>query len=374
MHRFQAIEGARGWLAWMVVISHVSQILGLDTFGGHWIWPSRLGDTGVTTFIVISGFVITNLIMDKHEPYPRYLLRRGFRIFPAYWLAYGFAIAVLPFAVQGAALLPLAHDPRNFWLPLVTHWQETLTTHPWLMVLSHLALLQGVIADSFIPFAGTDVLGPAWSLTLEWQFYLVAPAMIWAFASKAWRLLAVCLIALGVVLMRANVIGEYNLPNFLPASAHLFMIGIGCRLAFDELKKVTLGPETLIVVALLGVLFPDLLWLAVWSAIYIYILNAEKWRTHPISRVVHAALESAPARYFGARSYSVYLLHLPILELMAWLIATRLHPNVMPFAAILFLFSAPLILIASDLMYRLVERPFIRLGAAAATPRNTATA
>ena len=363
MHRFQAIEGARGWLAWMVVLSHIGQILGLDVHGGHWVWFSRIGDTGVMVFIAISGFVITNLVVDKRERYPQYLLRRGFRIFPAYWIAYALALAVLPYAVASAPLLPLSGDPSDFWQPLLHQWQATLDTHPWLMVLSHLTLLHGVIPDSVILYSGTDVLGPAWSLTLEWQFYIVAPLMIWALASKTWRLPTVLLVALGVTAVRMNLFGHYQMPSVLAAAAYVFMIGIGCRLAFDNLKNTPLPPETPLVTLLIGLLYPDLLWLALWMTIYVYLLNAERWGAHPVARAIHAILESRPARYFGARSYSVYLFHLSILELATWWLVTNVHPPVMQFAVMLFAIAAPIILITSDVMYRLVEQPCIRLGA-----------
>ncbi|HVV33381.1 MAG TPA: acyltransferase [Vitreimonas sp.] len=374
MHRFQAIEGVRGWLAWMVVLSHVGQILALDEHGGHAVWLPRLGEAGVMTFIVISGFVITNLVMEKREPYPVYLLRRAFRIFPAYWIAYAIALAIFPLAVASVPLLPLAGDPQNPWMSLITQWQTALATHTALMVSSHLALLQGLIPDSFIPWAGSNVLGPAWSLTLEWQFYLIAPLMIWGLAKKAWRAPTIILIAAGAFIARNNLIGVYYLPTVLPAAAYVFMIGIGCRLAFDELKKAALPPETPLAALLLGFIFPSLLWLAIWLAVYSYLLNRERWSVHPIARVMHTLLESGPARYCGARSYSVYLFHLPILELVAWWLALNVHPPLMTFALLLFAIAAAIILLVSDVSYRFVEQPCIRIGARLTRQRPPALA
>ncbi|HVV33992.1 MAG TPA: acyltransferase [Vitreimonas sp.] len=369
MHRFQAIEGARGWLAWMVVLSHVGQILALDAHGGHAVWLARLGETGVMTFIVISGFVITNLVMEKQEPYPLYLLRRAFRIFPAYWVAYAVALAIFPVVIASARLLPLAGDAHDPWMGLITQWQTALATHTALMVWSHVVLLQGLIPDSVIPWAASNVLGPAWSLTLEWQFYLIAPLMIWGLAKKAWRAPTIILIAVGAFIARNNLIGVYYLPSVLPAAAYVFMIGIGCRLAFDELKKAALPPETLLAALVLGLLFPNLLWLAIWLAIYTYLLNSERWSSHPVHHIMRAALDSQFARYCGARSYSVYLFHLPILELVTWWLAVHFHPQLTPFALMLFAIAAPIILLVSDISYRLVERPCIRLGARLTRPR-----
>ena len=84
MKRFDAIEGLRGWLAWAVVFWHC-----IYMFGIHKLYPQvdklhMVGDFAVCLFIIISGFVITNLLLEKREPYGRYIYRRFLRLYPVY--------------------------------------------------------------------------------------------------------------------------------------------------------------------------------------------------------------------------------------------------------------------------------------------------
>ncbi|MFZ2029924.1 MAG: acyltransferase [Vitreimonas sp.] len=365
MPRFSAIEGMRAWLAWGVVLSHINQSLGLnEMFGGHWVWAGRAGE-GVFVFIVISGFVITHLVLDKHEPYPRYLLRRAFRLFPAYWIGYAIALAALPFAVASLAHMSWANDPAYTWDDLIHNWAGTTTHNAAAYIAPHALLLQGVLPDSILPFSATAVLGPAWSLTLEWQFYLVAPALVWVLASKRWRPLTVALVFAAVALFHLDVFGHFMMPSFLPGAAYMFMIGIGCRLGFRQAQQVTLPPEVALGCLVVGALFPDMLWFAVWLALYVFLLNGERWRTEPsvIASAFRAAFESKPAQYLGARSYSVYILHLPILQLLTWAMVSRGVFTQMQLFGLLLPATIIAVLIASDILYRLVERPMIKLGA-----------
>src|SRR5262249_46231612 len=111
MPRFAAIEGLRAWLAWSVVFSHIAQSLGAAMHGGHAEWFERFGGSAVLVFIAISGFVITGLVLDKHETWPRYILRRAFRIFPAYWIAYAGALVALPLGIAALSNLSWVADP-----------------------------------------------------------------------------------------------------------------------------------------------------------------------------------------------------------------------------------------------------------------------
>ncbi|HUN97489.1 MAG TPA: acyltransferase family protein, partial [Bradyrhizobium sp.] len=83
MKKFYSIEGLRGWLAWIVVLSHLVQTS--DVYA-HGLGPAalRAGQMAVLVFIIISGFVITHLVTERPEPYGSYLIRRFMRIFPLF--------------------------------------------------------------------------------------------------------------------------------------------------------------------------------------------------------------------------------------------------------------------------------------------------
>ncbi|HVZ99021.1 MAG TPA: acyltransferase [Caulobacterales bacterium] len=362
MPRFAAIEGLRAWLAWAVVFSHLAQTLSMEALGGHWKLMEDGGEVAVYVFIVISGFVITGLVVDKQESWPRYILRRAFRIFPAYWVAWALALAVLPFALAALAHEPWLAAPGATYDDLLRGWNGAMRAHALPEHLLHATLLSGVVADSVWPYAANAVLGPAWSLTLEWQFYLVAPLLIWLLRSKHGRLPAVLAIALGAYGFQEQWFGHYNLPTFLPGAAYVFLIGIASRLGFAELKRVPVPAAFVFGALIVGVIYREIMWLAVWCAMLAFLLRGAEWRA-ATGAVMRAAFESAPARYFGACSYSVYLLHLPIMQFATWIITTRFAPDQMHAFLYVTAATVPATLILSDALYRAVERPMIGLGA-----------
>jgi peptidoglycan/LPS O-acetylase OafA/YrhL len=367
MPRFAAIEGLRAWLAWAVVVSHISQITGLSMHGGHGAWLDRFGHTGVMVFIVISGFVITGLVVDRKEPWPRYIIRRAFRIFPAYWVAILAALATLPLAIAVMGVTPWQADPAYTFDEILVGWRDTIGAHPIAQAVLHAVLIQGVVPDSIWPSTSNAVLGPAWSLTLEWQFYLVAPALVWLLAGRRWRIRTVLAIAvLGFATMH-GVFGTYWLPTFFPGAAYIFLIGIACRLGFERMKATVVGPEVALAALGVGFILQDFLWLGVWAAIYLFLLHGDAWKEQangrPVAAGISALVASRPAQYFGARSYSVYLIHLPILELAAWAVLTQRAMSQTELFWALAVTVIPATLLVSELLYRFVERPMIALGA-----------
>jgi hypothetical protein len=105
MNRFAAIEGLRGWLAWTVVIGHialVSHVKGIRFF-------APAAEYAVLAFVVISGFVITHLILERRE------LLRGLhlptlRIFPLFAVTCIIGYFTTPLFVEAATKLPWRND------------------------------------------------------------------------------------------------------------------------------------------------------------------------------------------------------------------------------------------------------------------------
>jgi len=77
---FRSIDGLRAWLAWTVVLCHVTLHTGADR---KWPLIEKLETSSVHAvciFIIISGFVITHLLLEKQEDYLPYITRRFLRI------------------------------------------------------------------------------------------------------------------------------------------------------------------------------------------------------------------------------------------------------------------------------------------------------
>ena len=119
------------------------------------------------------------------------------------------------------------------------------------------------------------------------------------------------------------------------------------------------------------------LWLAIWGAMLVYLARAEAWRVaggrpHAFASAMDQLFASPLAAYLGARSYSVYLVHMPMMMLVAWVMTDKLTLAETPARILVGAGTVLTTLVASDLLYRLVERPMITLGARLATRRPAA--
>jgi peptidoglycan/LPS O-acetylase OafA/YrhL len=179
-HRLIQLDLLRGVAILLVLGRHcVVQPYGAGVFyRPAQVWY-RLGWTGVDLFFVLSGFLIGGLLFKELRAHSdiavgRFLIRRGFKIWPAYYAYITFVLITL------LATLP-APDALAQMLPNYLHVQNYCGS-------------------------GTEMfLAHTWSLSVEEHFYLVLPVVLWLLARRGWRplrsvpgfptLAAACLVA-----------------------------------------------------------------------------------------------------------------------------------------------------------------------------------
>ena len=219
---YKGIEGLRAWLAWTVVCSHIADV------GPSISINDEVGDAGdfsVRIFIIISGFVITHLIQEKREPFPVFIARRFLRIYPAYLVALILAILVSPLRFEAVLGDPYADSLlKHYALVERAQYDGHLTSH----LLAHLTLFHGALPNNILPASEYMFLAPAWSLSLEWQFYLIAPIWIWALCR--FPLATGSLTLLGFLTYKLLLASMYLSPSFLLGAGVLFLLGIMTRL------------------------------------------------------------------------------------------------------------------------------------------------
>jgi peptidoglycan/LPS O-acetylase OafA/YrhL len=235
--------------------------------------------------------------------------------------------------------------------------------------LYHITLLQGLPPPSYMPHSATTILGPAWSLTVEWQFYLVAPFLVWMARTQTRALILVLAAALMLFGMnrgwQGDAVSITALPNFL----YLFVIGIFSRIALPYIPKhAGFGWAAAVALVAIGTQAGIAPSIAIWLAFVVLIARAPDRATPEarrglLDRAFKKAFESPLATYLGDRSYSVYILHSPILVFVGYVIYPRHDFTRTEAWLAMAVVVVPTILIASDLMYRFVERPMIRAGA-----------
>lgn len=343
--KIQSLEGLRGVMAWWVVVGHISL-----TFG----WGLPLIDRNalaVDVFILLSGFVIARLIDRKREHFGRYITRRAFRLFPLYLVALVASTILLPVQQAAWTSLPFTTTSNIARIALA---QQALANVPAQLGV-HLPLIQGVIPQSLLPGAAYTLLGQAWSISLEWQFYLLAPFFMWALlARRRWPLVV-------VVVALLCYSARFFPGAFLGAKILHFCIGICCYLAIERRvdRYLWIGVASglsLAVVAVGGNL--QVIPLAIWGAV---LVSTVALPLRPVGWLA-GLLGSKPAVHFGELSYSIYLVHMIPLYCSIFVLnklgASRGALQVA--VALATLIGAYLI---ARVTFVLVERPGIALGA-----------
>jgi peptidoglycan/LPS O-acetylase OafA/YrhL len=355
--RFLLIDGLRGVAATMVMLYHFHFAL-RDEFA-RWL-PEVVGDafglgwSGVEVFFVLSGFVIAFSIGERRITpgyVGRFALRRSLRLDPPYWGSLALAIGL---AWLGNRLFPDVARP----LPDVG------------VVLAHLVYLQGLLGLGQI----VDVY---WSLCLEIQFYLLlvtglavvqllsrAPAVRMARTVAFYVVfgaLAVWSVLIGLGWWEAPVTGLFT------SRWYLFFLGAMTWWAQAGTVSVALYRATWLALAVAqaaaGWHVPTCVGLA--ASALIHVAHQRGFLT--------TGLGGRGWQYLGRISYSLYLVH-PIVGWRAISVGKRwLGPDPSPAACTgLFLGGILVSLLASEVFYRLLERPAIGLSRRVRLPRAPA--
>ncbi len=318
-------------------------------------------------FIVLSGFAITRLLMVKREPMKIYLMRRACRIIPAYWVALTAAIAVNGWLAENLRQLPQSADTQG----LVTIC-ETAASRIWIDGALHYTLLHGLAPVGLLPWAPFTFLGAAWSLSLEWQFYCLAPFALILATTKRFGL--AFLVSLGAAgLAFADYWMNWFSIAFIGIKGGFLLAG---GLTFTALSRRNQRPRSFNALLLPACAAAALWWLGSSRAVEA-LLTVVGWTAVIIAAysehltAVSTFLKSAPLQYLGRVSYSTYLFHVPIITVMQRAIWNFIVPESRLHLFLWTLLSGIVAtVIVSELSWRYIERPFQRLGRKRASVRS----
>lgn len=363
MQKLAGLEGLRGLMSLWVVVSHAVTIAALPVYKASGVGLLLAnGGFAVDVFIILSGFVIALLITERREQFSTYLCRRAFRLFPAYLVAFVLSILIFDISVQFLNLLPWGHPKTAVRLSIFEDSMEMFSYQ----IPAHLLLLHGMVPESMMPSTNYAFMGQAWSLSLEWQFYLVAPflvALIFKY-SKA-RLLIVCgIFAVSEPAFRI-LFGHWN---FIFASSFLFLFGIFSYKLYRGLREGLISEKEYVGTFLFvccvmivdrGVLrgwlysIPIVIWMA---TLFSETLSIERFK------IVKKLNNSRIALFLGRISYSIYCIHMVVLYVWGYILVVLVGVEsyyVYVFLVLILSFSTTMIV--SKYMYEYVEAPFIKL-------------
>lgn len=342
-----ALHGLRGLMAWWVVLGHVAVTVGLH------IPLIENNVLAVDVFVILSGFVITGLILKDHETYAGYITRRAFRLFPAYLIVLIVSTALLP--IYGEAMSDTVFQTaRN--AARAAQIDATLTQLPAHLAVS-LPLAQGLVPDKWLPGAAFGIIGQAWSISLEWQFYLVAPLALFAIKRPPYW------IPLGLAVVVLLLLGQGLTDAYLGNKVFVFGTGMASYFGFAGRGKVRTAAFIIAGLTALAVIFADgpkmLIPLGIWAGCLTAVMARHQWGP---ARMANDILSSRPFSVLGDRSYAAYLVHMIPLYLGSYLL-NGVEISSGAYRAGLFLIVIGSTLVLSEASYRLVEKPGIRLGA-----------
>jgi peptidoglycan/LPS O-acetylase OafA/YrhL len=354
--RWKSIEGLRAWLAWIVVLSHCLLFADLD--GARFLAPlASSAPISVGIFIIVSGFVITHLLLEKQEPYGRYLFRRWMRIFPLFAVTCAMGAAAMPLYVRAMAAAPWHSTTAD----LLNDWLSAQAAHPWAHFLAHISMLHGMLSYNLLPGAPFVYLPPAWSLSLEWQFYLLAPFAIAAVRNYIGATLLLIACFGGSYLFHHGVFGAFHFASFLPGAAPLFAVGIASRLAWPSLTSRITCPTLIALGAICLMPLGNIEFMPIlfWVAFFSFVCAARTTANFVDARMLKLfdlAFTHRVALFWGERSYSVYLTHWTVLCLIAFIIVSPARGQG-SFLLLLVVGSTLGVAAISIVTYAIVEKP-----------------
>ena len=296
------------------------------------LWRVDTGNLGVRVFFVISGFLITLVLLAEYArsgtiALRRFYVRRAFRIMPVFYVF----LAVM--AIGGA--LGLLEAPLSS------------------------VLLAGTYTGDYTHLSWS--VGHTWSLAVEEQFYLLWPGLIVLLGLRRAFLGAAVMLVISPAVRTMAVVGHWPTNPRYAFEGVADVLATGCLLAYArsrlwdrsayrrilESGAMYLCPLVILSIAAANVRSPGFSAVAGISLLNVTIAIFIDWCLRFPESWIGRALNARPIAFIGVLSYSIYL----------WQPSLREHDS--------FSFPLNVVCICSCALvtYYLVERPFLRLRA-----------
>ena len=365
------LDGIRGLSAFYVLLTHAYNSLFYAGIGNQDEWSHRImmilkpmafGRYAVDMFIVLSGYCLMLPVAKGNGSlrggFGGYIKRRATRILPTYYAALILSLLIL--VARGVWLQPAGNgNVHDGYVPALGD------------LVSHLLLVHNLFARY-----AHSINAPMWSVASEWQIYFFFPAIllpVW----RRWNMTATVAVALtlGYAL---HLLVPGGLEGAAPWYIGLFALGMAAA-TFNFSTRTGLWaygnnvPWGSICVALMAVLaaigslangwFRDNAWLIDpifgFAAVSLILHCVEMVSRNEVSPLYHlTVLRSKWVVGLGAFSYSLYLVHYPLVEIVSAILQSHAVP---PRAqiAVTFGVGVPVVTGLAYLFHVVFERPFM---------------
>jgi peptidoglycan/LPS O-acetylase OafA/YrhL len=347
--RLDGVDGLRAFAALWVVMFHVR------AFSGAHLGPLdlivRSGSTGVSLFLVLSGFCLYLPVARKAGQgfsARRFFVRRAKRLLPAYYASLALVLIV---TVIAAGRLGFAH---------------LSTSDLAAQAAAHVTMTHSLFPSSFYTLNGAY-----WSLALEWQLYLGLPLLIlgvrrFGLARTVAAVFAVNIVyrlTLAAAIATHAVAGDSLmatavLPNLLPGRWAEFALGMvaanlhatGQVSAWASRLRFAVIPVVPLALLTVGGPLTHILFGIVFFTLLCVVLSG--------SNVVSRVFSWRPLVVVGVMSYSVYLVHQPMVQAFAFFFRGLGGSPTRVFVEVCLLL--PVVMLAAWLLFITVERRTLR--------------
>ncbi|HRP33258.1 MAG TPA: acyltransferase [Agriterribacter sp.] len=361
---FKNLHGFRFIAAALVIISHIELFKLRVGLRNHWHNPFifEAGGMGVDFFFVLSGFLITTLLLKELEAtnkiaISKFYMRRILRIWPLYYLIIILCYFIIPY-------LPAFY---------ISGYSEGIHQHFWGKLIYSIFFMPNAALAFFkeIPYAA-----PIWSVGVEEQFYLFWPLLLLIFPRKLSTIIffIIAFIVTKVMLVIFNLLFVTDAASFakikeLFVATRMECMGIGGLGAWLIYKKQRLGHilknNITLVVALVSlpviIVFAKKLFELhhiIFSVLFLIIIvnGATNSRT-PIK------LENKLLLILGNISYGLYLWHSICIGFLINFLRKNewFHSEEIRFNGALYIGTFLLSIFIAWLSYTYLETPFLKL-------------
>jgi peptidoglycan/LPS O-acetylase OafA/YrhL len=289
------LQGLRGLAVLSVVVYHCHPRL-----EGTWLYRASLwGWAGVNLFFVLSGFLITSILLESRGK-PRYFrnfyARRALRIWPVYVLILIVCYLNAPWFIGPTVL-------------------QAIRTAPWW---AYILFLQNLFHLALPP-----ALGPTWSLAIEEQYYVLWAPAVRILARPLWLVIVLCAALVASPLFRMSHFAWITPTHTL---THLDGIAMGSLLAIG-LYTLSLSRRAWLALGLAGVAlgFPAAATIAGGTAFLDTALTAgfggavlAAIASTGARNPMIAVLRRGPLAFYGHTSYGMYMTHIMVFIYFGW--------------------------------------------------------
>lgn len=371
---FKNLDAIRFIAAFLVVLHHAQYFKsqnGLDAWGFLNKAMHDTGRVGVNLFFVLSGFLISYLLMKEQQDtgtlnFRNFYIRRILRIWPLY---FAFGLTMVFFAPYVLHMLNVAPD---FTL-------STVLTN-----LVFLLLFAVNVQLAFFPY-NKGIVEISWSVCIEEQFYLVWPLLITLFRNRL-KTLFILMLSIGFLSKALCLI----LPVFFPHLTTDRLFGINYVLLFDKLELFGTGMFAAYILfhketygKLLRVLMNRWLQAAMLAITFLFVFSVvriEMFSEYYFDHFIHAILfgymmlmavspnsilhlEQPLFKTLGKVSYGIYLFHTPVcqLVLIAFMKFFGREPNIAVYEIAYPVLCLALTCAIAYVSYELFEKRFLKI-------------